>query len=591
MTNTKLIRHNSRRILAKGGKVILRISLIAVCISIFTLKAGFCSYEQSVFDQWSREFRLTPGEPRENPFSINQEQLDLVIKNGFIHALHYPVEVTGLLIPYDPMLHLLEENPSNPLRRLLSRITNQIAGFSTEEEFYEWLGLNPYNPPDSDGIYRIPYPGGGSNPPSYPVGATIMETEKGRGLTFSCAACHSASLFGRTVMGLPNKKSRSNQLFVKAKQTVPFIPSYFFQRSTQATNDEREMFRETKQNLRSVGAIKPQVLGLDTSLPQVALSLSRRNDDAEASKSHFYETFPRANPLEYIVADSKPGVWWTLKYKNRWLSDGSIVEGNPILTNFLWNEIGRGTDLNELKMWMKENPEVIKELTTAAFSTRPPLWGDFFDARETIDLAAAKRGEKIFNQSCMGCHGRYKKNWSLDNSDELSFEEKVKTARVFYHDKTPVKNVGTDPMRWKGMNYFAENLNRLEISKWMKTIVEPQEGYVPPPLDGIWARYPYFHNNSIPNLCALLTPPAERPRFFVQGPSENIEKDYDQNCIGYPTGEDIPHGWWDDREAIVDTRKSGLSNRGHYKMMLDDRGQEKYSQEQKKDLLEFLKTL
>ena len=37
------------------------------------------------------------------------------------------------------------------------------------------------------------------------------------------------------------------------------------------------------------------------------------------------------------------------------------------------------------------------------------------------------------------------------------------------------------------------------------------------PLDGLWLRAPYLHNGSVPNLRALLDPPAERPRSFWRG--------------------------------------------------------------------------
>ena len=143
--------------------------------------------------------------------------------------------------------------------------------------------------------------------------------------------------------------------------------------------------------------------------------------------------------------------------------------------------------------------------------------------------------------------------------------EQIKTVRVTYHDKTPVKNVGTDPQRWQGTEAFADALNNLKISKWMKTVVEPQEGYVPPPLEGIWARYPYFHNNAVPNLCALFTPPSKRRKTFIQGYSDDPETDYTQECVGYPIGKDIPKEWHEEKDAFFDTRRHGLSNSGDYK--------------------------
>ena len=48
------------------------------------------------------------------------------------------------------------------------------------------------------------------------------------------------------------------------------------------------------------------------------------------------------------------------------------------------------------------------------------------------------------------------------------------------------------------------------------------------PLNGIWATPPYLHNGSVPNLYALLSPVAERPKTFYLG-----HRDYDPVCVGY----------------------------------------------------------
>src|SRR5690606_8081024 len=111
---------------------------------------------------------------------------------------------------------------------------------------------------------------------------------------------------------------------------------------------------------------------------------------------------PRKDRLDRIPADSKPAVWWNLKYKNRWLSDGSVVSGNPIFTNILWNEIGRGADLNQIESWLHNNAKIIRELTTAVFSVEPPRMTDFFEA-DNFDLPLAQEGQKLFHQTCARC--------------------------------------------------------------------------------------------------------------------------------------------------------------------------------------------
>ena len=75
------------------------------------------------------------------------------------------------------------------------------------------------------------------------------------------------------------------------------------------------------------------------------------------------------------------------------------VSGNPIFTNFLWNEIGRGTDLHELEVWLEDNEQVVKQLTAAVFATKAPSYFDFFSA-QNFDIEAAKRGESKFKQLC-----------------------------------------------------------------------------------------------------------------------------------------------------------------------------------------------
>jgi hypothetical protein len=536
---------------------------------------------------WSRDALIPKGENRENIFNLSIDELKLARSNGLIHAQVYPVNISGLLIPYRPLMNVLNSDSQNPLKLWLYEIGKDVTGFYTESDFYKWLGLSENKSENEPEVYKIPFPNGSRD--NFYIGAGLIKTPLGDGLTFSCFTCHAQNLFGRVVVGLTNKRPRANHLFHLAIKTIPHVPTILFKKSSDATDLETEMFVRTKNNLKSVYTKDPETLGLDTSLSQVALSLSRRNADDYATKSSEFEENPRENELERHIADSKPMPWWNVKYKTRWLADGSIVEGNPIFTNFLWNEIGRGSDLHDLEKWMNENQKKIDDLTATVFSTQAPLWTDFF-LTNSIDINKAKRGEKIFIHSCANCHGNYEKAWN-DHSKIYSDVEILKTLRVVYHEKTPVKDVGTDPGRYQGMKYFAESLNNLAISKKMKTVVVPQVGYVPPPLVGIWARYPYFHNNSIPNLCQLLNPPNQRTKIFVQGPSLNAKTDYDMDCVGYPLGKKMPSDWWSDEEAIYDTTKIGLSNAGHYKMLVNEDGSEKYTLSDKKDLIEFLKTL
>jgi mono/diheme cytochrome c family protein len=555
-------------------------------VAVFSLALNSMAVEWGSPD-WSSEASLNPGETRENIYQIPKDELERVKEQGYIHALKWPVEVTGVLLPYQAIKYIFEGERKGPIRRIIERIAERRMGDQDMDGVYQWLGLNPFPTKVESDIFRIPFPEGSR--PDYRMGASIIDNPHGKGLTFSCAACHSGRFLGKTVMGLTNKRSRANEFFMMGKKYTPYIPAGLFRVSTRSTRGEKKLYQQARQNLKSVESVTPQVLGLDTSLPHVALSLSRRGPDEYATRSSRYYRNPKKNKLRTMVADSRPMPWWNLKYKTRWLADGSIIAGNPVLTNFLWNEIGRGTDLRKLEKWMQDNQEVTKEITAAAFATKAPHWTDFFPV-DSINLDKAKKGEIVYNQSCYKCHGSYQKGWSAPNASELSQADLLKTIRVHYPEKTLVKDVGTDPNRWMATKHFSGRLNQLKISKWMKTKVVPQKGYVPPPLEGIFLRYPYFHNNSIPNLCAFMERPDRRPKVFVQGPSEKDE-DFDQDCVGYPVGDKIPRKWYKEKDAIYRVGGAGLKNSGHSKSFWNKDGSPKMNMTDKKDLLEFLKTL
>lgn len=536
---------------------------------------------------WESDFEVLS--PRENIYNLPSEEFNKVVTEGKKIALFYPVTVSDLLIPYQPLKTFFESDPKDPVRKLLFDLAKVVSPFKNMKDLYAWLGV--HNFPDNIQI-QTPnqLPELSVSEKELPMGATLITTENGTGLTFGCAACHAADLFGVKVLGLTNRFPRANEFFRNGKKLAPYVDSFLFKAALNTTEGERLMMIKAKQATKWVGTKKPQALGLDTSLAQVALSLARRENDDYATRTIQSAKHPRSNKLETLIADSKPAVWWNVKYKNRWLSDGSIVSGNPVHTNFLWNEIGRGTDLHKLEGWLTNSQDQVKALTAAVFATKAPRYEKFFGI-DSINVEKAMRGEKHFIQSCQKCHGCYQKGWNSPNSYLMDKEELIQTTKVVYHKKTPVIDVGTDPGRYLGMKEFADDLNRLKISKTLNAVVIPQKGYVPPPLEGIWSRYPYFHNNSIPNLCELLTISEKRVKNYWAVKAEKKERDFDQECIGYPKSEKIAQNFKEDSEYFYDTRKEGLSNSGHDIKILTKDGVEIFNDEEKSELIEFLKTL
>jgi mono/diheme cytochrome c family protein len=530
-----------------------------------------------------------PAQGRSNPLEYTSQELKAAAQAGRHHALHYPVTVTGELLPLETALRFFKpETNRGPLFSFLETIFKRTLKLSSFDALENLVGLVEYPEAEGSGAYYVPMPEG--KKPWYRMGTSVLATPQGQGITFSCAACHAGNLFGKKVIGLTNRFPRANEFFLNGKMASHFITPQMFQWGSQSSPQDTQMFAQLRENARFVDGRMPLVRGLDTSLAHVALSLSRRADDGFASKTPETVRQPRDNLLREQPADSKPAVWWNVKFKNKWLLDGSVVAGNPIFTNILWNELGRGTDLAKLAHWLDENQSVVNALTAVVFSAQAPEFLDFFP-EEHFDLAAVKEGQRLFSENCAFCHGTYVKGFQKADSAGLSQRELLKTIRVEYHTNTPVVDVGTDPLRAEGMNALAGPLNALDISRRNGIVVKVQQGYVPPPLVGIWARWPYMHNNSIPSLCAVLTPAKLRPVAWDVGEARSRESDFDRECNGYPLGEMAPAQWQNNRWGHFDTHRRGLGNQGHDEGIVTSGGKEKFTPEQKRALIQFLQTL
>jgi len=559
---------------------------IARVCGVATLFAPVLPLSAASVPDWSEGARIST--PRSNPFDLDETSYSHERREGYLHALEYPLDISGVMIPWRPMRTFLDDPTENPIRHLFRQAFAGFTKIKDTDDLFARVGLHSYPRTEAEGADLIPHRG--PETPKMRMGVTVFERAGVEALTLSCAACHSSNLFGKKILGLTNRFPRANEFFVLGKKAVRLVPTEVYASVFGTNHEETQLFSRLRERLRAVGTKRPANLGLDTSLAQVAISLARRGDDEYASFDRAHELAPRKEMLTTFVADSKPAVWWNVKYKNRWLSDGSVVAGNPIYTNILWNEIGRGTDLRELEGWFEKNSKTIEELTTAVFSTEAPRITDFFPA-ERISLERAKRGEITYAKTCAGCHGTYTKAWSSPGAETLPRSELLRTTLVKYPERTKVMNVGTDPNRAKGMESLERGLNPLAISRKNGIVIKRQDGYVPPPLVGIWARYPYFHNNSAPNLCSVLSAGDARPATYYAGEANDRERDYDADCGGYPTGARVPPEWKNNPEYLYDTRRPGMGNRGHDEGILSKNGVELLSGDEKRDLIEFLKTL
>ncbi len=536
---------------------------------------------------------LVPPEGRSNILNLESVTHGEYVKNGKIHTQIYPVEITGALPPLRPLEHFFENRSSSLFQTILKMIGKSFSGFKSMDDVTKAMGLHPYPHQNDLGVYSVPFPF--DERPEHRMGFGVIPRQGTDGFSFSCASCHSSNLFGKTVLGLTNRFPRANEFFVEmielSPKIKPLIGSWLLNKAADMTTQENQMLADTLNNLDRVNVKKPLILGLDTSLAQVSLSLNKRAADEWATPDKNLQKKPRPDAiLDHHPADSKPAVWWNLKYKNRWLSDGSVISGNPVITNLLWNEVGRGTDLKLLNNWILQNQKTIDEITVAIFSIEPPRITDFFTEKEISSrLDQLKNGEALFNTHCARCHGNYEKAWNQPTAEKLPFEDQIKTTKVIYHTNTPVIDVGTDPRRYQGMKSL-EQLNRLQISKDHGVQVKAQKGYVPPPLVGIWSRWPYFHNNAAPSLCAVLTASKFRPVTYYAGAANDKHRDFDLECNGYPMADNTPPEW-KQPVLLFDTRRDGLRNTGHDEGIFLRNGQEILSLDDKRNLIKFLQTL
>ena len=188
----------------------------------------------------------------------------------------------------------------------------------------------------------------------------------------------------------------------------------------------------------------------------------------------------------------------------------------------------------------------------------------------TVDEALADEGRTTFEKTCSRCHGTYGSGGSYPNL-LISLAE-----------------VGTDSTLASGAGQFASDSRFVDWynqSFWGQIArLEPKEGYVAPPLDGIWATAPFLHNGSIPTIEALLDS-TKRPTYWSRTFDSN---DFDEVALGWnftalDAGQNAePNAT--KRKKIYDTTELGASNAGHrYGDALTD--------SERKAVIEYLKTL
>ncbi len=193
-----------------------------------------------------------------------------------------------------------------------------------------------------------------------------------------------------------------------------------------------------------------------------------------------------------------------------------------------------------------------------------PVWPE--DKLGPIDRALAAEGEVAFLRECAQCHGTYGSTDSEDTYPNLwvAVEDVATDAAV----AIGAAHAATRFVEWFNTSFYGET-----------AYLDPKPGYVPPPLDGIWATAPYLHNASVPTLAAMLDARL-RPKYWRRTAgwdAANVGLEFRVNEVGHAdmTG---------NKRGVYDTTLLGHGNAGHFYG-------DALSDTERRAVLEYLKTL
>ncbi len=351
------------------------------------------------------------------------------------------------------------------------------------------------------------------------------------GWTMNCFACHGGSVYGQPTPGAPNNRYALQTLSEEMRRTK---------------------FRLAKPLTRMDLASAVIPLGTThgtTNAVVFGVALMHLRDPQ-------LNVLPDRRPPAVSHHDMDAPPWWHFSKRPNLYIDGFAERGHRGLMQFM---LVRENGPEKFREWESDFRDIYQYM----MSLQPPAY------EGPLDPELAARGEAVFLDHCAGCHGSYGASPHYPNR------------------RIPIESLGTDPVRLAGLpvkgrkKYAASWFAHAGEADEQTTVTDPS-GYVAPPLDGVWASPPYFHNGSVPTLWHVLHP-AQRPTVW-----RRTAEAIDPEKVGFQITEvdRVPLTEPDIavRRQYFDTRKRGKSAAGHlYPDAL--------SAAEKEAVLEYLKTL
>lgn len=394
--------------------------------------------------------------------------------------------------------------------------------------------------------------GTSENGPLYQRWGFVVQENKVRGLfsepyegmqvgVLGCVACHSGKAAGQFIVGIGNKNIDVGQIGKDAALAMSMWGKIPHENPKFKELHERSM--EFTKGLGSKN-ISNDTQGL------VATSLIR---------SWFYKIQNVPLPDDFRKGQVKvPHLWgYGEKRKTGSFWDG---EGN--------GELGGWAIAVEL--YAGQTSENVREYYDKVHKAENYL-GDFLSPNYPfkIDRLKAEAGQKVFAQSCQGCHGDHQRDFE--------------GHPIFTSPKhIPLRVVKTDSDRLDALtDQLYDLIGTNPLSDVIASVRRAEHGYVAPKLWGVWARFPYLHNASVPTVYDLMNDPATRPKKFSLRSAGERER-FDETKLGLTkvsTVDIIPR-------RTYDTARPGHSNQGHYYESFKN-----LTHENKIEIIEYLKTL
>lgn len=312
------------------------------------------------------------------------------------------------------------------------------------------------------------------------------------------------------------------------------------------------------------------------------LNLNRTRGTNNASDINLAFLFPDEEPLTpsevlgVINSGSTAGMdtpaWWNMGHRPAKFVDGVFPMDAPrvdmvFYTPFLGLFGGIGGPVSEAGQdWMRANGPALNTWVEALKAPPYPFPINQTLAEQgsvlfhTLDLWAPGRNNPVprpqGNGSCASCHGAYAPRYVNDPAYLATPALEGMASYI-----VPLNIIGTDPVRVNTNNAAvqaagAKNFFGYPQTRGTANDCGPQNqpqirgdrelGYLAPPLYGVWATAPYFHNGSVPNIWEVLKPSDRRPMWrrvsapkrwdqplALMGFDTNLQRAYDSTKLGW----------------------------------------------------------